>query len=216
MTSPRKREVSIRDQLIGKSMAELIDQGYVTESASLRALNSGHEVSLVQEMGYGGYIYIQAIPLTLDGKTEMVLCTERDITETMKLKELLKEKEEITERYETELEFLRKQHMSGDDIIIASKEMREIMQRSLRIAKLDATVLITGKSGTGKEILANYIYKNSMRRQAPFIKINCAAIPESLIESEFFGYEKGSFTGANVGREAGLFRICQQRHAFSR
>lgn len=197
-----------RDQLIGKSMAELIAQGYVTESASLKALKSGKEEILVQEMGEGGYIYIQAIPLNNDGKIEMVLCTERDITETIRLKELLKEKEEITERYVTELEFLRKQNMTIDnDMIIASKEMREILERSLRIAKLDTTVLITGQSGTGKEILANFIYKNSARKDGPFIKINCAAIPESLIESEFFGYEKGSFTGANAEGKKGFFEV---------
>jgi transcriptional regulator with PAS, ATPase and Fis domain len=196
-------------------MADLIGQGYVTESASLKALKSGHGEGLVQEMGQGGYIYIQAIPLINNGKTEMVLCTERDITETMKLKELLKEKEEIAEIYETELKFLRKQNMSADDdMIIASKEMLEIMQRSSRIAKLDTTVLITGKSGTGKEILANYIYKNSTRNHAPFIKINCAAIPESLIESEFFGYEKGSFTGANVEGKRGFFDVANNGTLF--
>lgn len=204
-----------RNQLNGKNMAELVAQGYISESASLKALNSGKEEILVQEMGEGGYIYIQAIPLVNDGKIEMVLCTERDITETMRLKELLKEKEEITERYETELEFLRKQNMTIDnDIVIASKEMCDILERSLRIAKLDTTVLITGQSGTGKEIIADFIYNNSARKNGPFIKINCAAIPESLIESEFFGYEKGSFTGANTEGKKGFFEVANNGTLF--
>jgi transcriptional regulator with PAS, ATPase and Fis domain len=85
--------------------------------------------------------------------------------------------------------------------------MRTVVEKALRVARLDTTVLLTGESGTGKELVANLIYKNSERTGKPFIKINCAAIPENLLESEFFGYEKGSFSGANKDGKAGIFEL---------
>jgi len=85
---------------------------------------------------------------------------------------------------------------------------------ALRIAKLDATVLIQGESGTGKEIISKIIYKNSARSKGPIIKINCSAIPENLLESELFGYEKGAFTGAHSEGKIGLFELANHGTLF--
>ncbi|HEY0209102.1 sigma-54 interaction domain-containing protein [Acerihabitans sp.] len=90
------------------------------------------------------------------------------------------------------------------NLIGISKPMEELKRIMLRVAKTDASVLIRGESGTGKEVVAENIQKLSARADRPFIKLNCAAIPTSLIESELFGYEKGAFTGATSGR-AGFF-----------
>ncbi|MDF2966027.1 MAG: sigma-54-dependent Fis family transcriptional regulator [Rickettsiaceae bacterium] len=89
-------------------------------------------------------------------------------------------------------------------VIYKSKAMQEVIQTADRIARSDASVLITGKSGTGKEVLAHYIHSKSNRASAAFIKLNCAAIPENLLESELFGHEKGAFTGA-VTKRIGKF-----------
>ena len=75
------------------------------------------------------------------------------------------------------------------------------------VAPSDATVLITGESGAGKEVIADEIYRNSNRNDKPFVKINCAAIPAHLLESELFGYEKGAFSGANAKGKQGLFEL---------
>ena len=75
------------------------------------------------------------------------------------------------------------------------------------VAPSDATVLITGESGAGKEVIADEIYRNSKRNDKPFVKINCAAIPAHLLESELFGYEKGAFSGANAKGKPGLFEM---------
>ena len=83
----------------------------------------------------------------------------------------------------------------------ANSAMKELLETALRVAESDATVLITGESGTGKEVLARLIHRNSPRSNEPFIGVNCAAIPESLIESELFGHMKGSFTGAVKNRK---------------
>jgi len=83
--------------------------------------------------------------------------------------------------------------------------MRRVVQAAERYARSDATLLVTGESGTGKEIVAQGIHRASRRRQGPFVAINCGALPESLLESELFGYEDGAFTGARRGGKPGLF-----------
>ncbi len=94
-----------------------------------------------------------------------------------------------------------------------SRAIREVYAMIDRVAKTPSTVLITGESGTGKELIANAIHKNSDRHDKAFIRVNCAAIPESLVESELFGYEKGAFTGA-VGSKPGRFELADQGTLF--
>lgn len=91
-------------------------------------------------------------------------------------------------------------------VIGSSAKMRNVFTQILKVAPTDSTVLITGESGTGKELIAQSIYEHSLRKDKPFIKINCVAIPEGLLESELFGHEKGAFTGA-VSQKKGKFEI---------
>lgn len=95
---------------------------------------------------------------------------------------------------------------SLQNIIGTSHEMRDVYDKVTQVARANTTVLIRGESGTGKELIAQAIHYNSLRNEKPFIRVNCAAIPETLIESEFFGYEKGAFTGA-VARKKGRFEL---------
>lgn len=90
------------------------------------------------------------------------------------------------------------------ELLFAAKEMQDIITMADKVAKTDAHILISGKTGTGKEVLAHYLHNQSLRSKLPFVKINCAAIPDNLLESELFGHEKGSFTGA-LGRRIGKF-----------
>jgi len=91
-------------------------------------------------------------------------------------------------------------------IVGQSRAMREIFGQILKVAPTDSTVLISGESGTGKELVATAIFEHSARREKPFVRINCVAIPEGLLESELFGHEKGSFTGA-VSQKKGKFEL---------
>ncbi|MDD3365247.1 MAG: sigma 54-interacting transcriptional regulator [Syntrophomonas sp.] len=91
--------------------------------------------------------------------------------------------------------------------VIHSPRMKELVKIATRIARVDSTVLIQGESGVGKELIADVIHVNSNRKNGPFIKINCGAIPENLLESEFFGYEPGAFSGASKNGKIGLFEL---------
>ncbi len=99
------------------------------------------------------------------------------------------------------------------EIIGRSKGIKEILETVLRIAPTDATVLISGESGTGKELIANAIHQKSKRRDKPFIKVNCAALTEALLESELFGHEKGAFTGA-ISKKEGRFELADKGTIF--
>lgn len=96
-----------------------------------------------------------------------------------------------------------------DEIIAESAEMKRILQIAKEVAKTDITVLLTGESGVGKEVIARYIHRNSPRADKPFVAINCAAITETLLEAELFGYEKGAFTGATE-RKPGKFELAHK------
>ncbi|HYL85894.1 MAG TPA: sigma-54 dependent transcriptional regulator [Candidatus Angelobacter sp.] len=118
--------------------------------------------------------------------------------------------QEVSEnlRWKKEAGYLRRElrRLTGlDNIIGQSPKMRAIFELIQTVAPQSSRVLITGESGTGKELVARAIHENSLRAQAPFITINCGAFPETLLESELFGYMKGSFTGANENRQ-GLFQ----------
>lgn len=93
--------------------------------------------------------------------------------------------------------------------IAQNARMKEVFEQAKQIASSNANVFIHGESGTGKEVMAQFIHYHSQRAQQPFIKVNCAAIPDTLIESEFFGYDKGAFTGANA-KKLGRFEMAHQ------
>ncbi|MGG1576055.1 sigma-54 interaction domain-containing protein, partial [Fictibacillus sp. NRS-1165] len=121
---------------------------------------------------------------------------------------------EITDLQRMEMKLRKKLHESGleakyrlDDIIGESRTIKEAKEQAKIISQTDATVLITGESGTGKELFAQGIHLGSSRAIGPFVAVNCAAFPESLLESELFGYEEGSFSGARKGGKQGLFEL---------
>lgn len=198
-----------RNEIIGRTMDELIEIGYVLyESSVLKAIKSRKEESIVQALGEGGHLLATSVPMFYKNEVDLVICIERDITDIVNLEELLNAQKTITNNLREELASFKGLRENGEsDMIANSMAMIKIRDRAINIGKTNATVIITGESGTGKEVLANLIQKNSNRAEAPFIKINCAAIPETLIESEFFGYEKGSFTGADKNGKIGFFEL---------
>ncbi|MEZ0344539.1 MAG: sigma-54 dependent transcriptional regulator [Caldimicrobium sp.] len=151
----------------------------------------------VISMKKGAYHYLSK-PINLE---ELLLVIERALNEHKLTKEvfLLKERLKYLSRDEWE---------TPEGIIAESPAMKKILALVNKIAQTQAPVLITGESGTGKEVIAKLIHQVSPRSDGPFIKINCAAIPETLLEAELFGYEKGAFTGATQTKP-GLFELAE-------
>jgi len=94
----------------------------------------------------------------------------------------------------------------GGNIVCSSKSMQEVLVRAQQVARSDVTVFVMGESGVGKELVSRYIHENGDRKEMPFVAVNCAALPENLLESELFGYERGAFTGAST-RKPGKFEL---------
>jgi len=123
------------------------------------------------------------------------------------------------ERVETKVrqELYLKGHVAQftfEDIVAHSQSMQDLLERSSRYAVTEATILIMGETGTGKELFAQSIHNASKRLDKPFVAINCAAVPENLLESELFGYEEGAFTGARKGGKKGLFELAHKGTLF--
>ena len=124
------------------------------------------------------------------------------LSNTLKHAELLRMKELLTD--DNRYLYRELQRISGDEIVGADFGLREVMQKVRHVAPTESPVLLMGETGVGKDVIANAIHLGSARREGPFIPVNCGAIPESLIDSELFGHEKGSFTGA-LSRRRGRF-----------
>ncbi|MGD8975185.1 MAG: sigma 54-interacting transcriptional regulator [Desulfobacterales bacterium] len=130
----------------------------------------------------------------------------------IKLETIRMDKERLREE-NRRLQSVLKDKYSISNIIGNSNKMREVFQMVSQVSKSNATVLIRGESGTGKELVANSIHYNSLRAKSPFVKVNCAALPATLIESELFGHEKGAFTGA-IKQKIGKFELANKGTIF--
>lgn len=164
----------------------------------------------------GHDMVVQRIPIKRDGKVIAVFgqVMFKDVREVSKLAKKLTMLESKVELYEQELMVLRSARYTMDSIIGMSDPMRELKRESLKAAATHLPVLITGESGTGKELFAQAIHHASARRLHPFVRINCAAIPRDLMESELFGYEQGAFTGALSKGKPGKFELAHHGTVF--
>lgn len=140
------------------------------------------------------------------GEITQVMTIIRDLTQLIELKNKIEEIDKEKDKYKNELRAL-KEFNRYKDLIGESADIERIKNLIDSVAKTDATVLITGETGVGKEVVARELYANSKRKNGPYVKVNCAAIPENLLESELFGYEKGAFTGAQQKEKLGLFEV---------
>jgi transcriptional regulator with PAS, ATPase and Fis domain len=128
----------------------------------------------------------------------------RDITELNHLRAEIEESRLLNSRYYQSIREHEELEQMLKDMVVKSNCMLQVVHRAVKVAGSDVSVLLSGESGTGKSMLARAIHQMGGRKHKPFVKINCGTIPDSLIESELFGYEKGAFTGARVEGKAGL------------
>lgn len=189
-------------EVMGKNLAEYMPNDITLDV--IQSLNPYHD--LMYELRDNVYVVSNAVPVKMPaGDIVGAVCTTVDVSKSKMLIEQL-------EQANTRVKNLQ-QHLStgcGEDkelFYTINEETRKVANQARRVASTDATVLIQGESGTGKELMANVIYRNSKRPNAPFIAVNCSAIPSTLFESEMFGYEAGSFTGGSKSGKQGKFEM---------
>lgn len=192
------------EEVIGKTMYELVAQGYYDRSCSVEVIETLKPVTFVQKIKTGRTVLVTGNPVFNEkGELISVITNGRDITELNELKRKVEHVKGLSQHYKNELNSLK----GSTDYVVASSVMEELMKQISRLAKFDSAILVTGESGVGKEIVAEQIHLQSLRSDMPYIRINCASIPENLLESELFGYVEGAFTGAKKGGKMGIFEL---------
>jgi|SRR5579875_871188 len=202
--------------VIGENILDLEEKGWFKPSVTRKVLEQKRKVSIVQHNRFGRKILAVGNPIfNRKNELERIVIASRDITAVKKLEEELKEAKNLKEKYRKEVDILKKVHQGNrKQIIYQSEQMKNLMFEVEMVARVESTVTIYGESGVGKELIAHAIHQLSPRAEKPFIKINCGSIPENLLESELFGYEKGAFTGALSHGKKGLFELANEGTLF--
>jgi PAS domain S-box-containing protein len=205
------------EMVLGRNVVDIVAEGLLYKNAvTLEVIKQKKTVNAIgQSLVNKKKMLITGSPiLDADGNVKKVVINNRAMTDldeiksqldTTKNKLKISQQENIKKNHE--LSIFRKNQIDTVSFIGECLALQNIKALIEQVAPTDASVLITGSTGTGKEVVANGIVKYSRRSEKPFIKINCSAIPESLLESELFGYVKGAFTGANKEGHLGLFEI---------
>ncbi|MEB3100845.1 sigma 54-interacting transcriptional regulator [Ferviditalea candida] len=199
-----------RTDLVGINLMELEGEGSFFSSIVKMVIDRKKKISVTQETYAGKTFLAVGNPVFNErGKLERIVIALRDITENLMLKEELRHIRKESEKYKKELENLRNRrgYNLNQQLVYGSEKIEKLMKYIKKISNVSSTVLLTGESGVGKEVFARAIHELGPRRNKPFIKVNCGAIPETLLESELFGYEKGAFTGANSSGKQGFFQL---------
>lgn len=196
---------------IGRHITEVVENTrmHVVARTGKAEINESQSIK-------GQNMLVQRIPIKENGKVVAVYgqVIFKDIKDIGKLAQKLSELESKVRLYQKELNSLRSTRYSFDSIIGRSEVMLRLKKEALQAAATNLSVLIAGESGTGKELFAQSIHHGSSRKDKPFIRLNCAAIPKDLLESELFGYDKGAFTGAKTTGKPGKFELAHTGSIF--
>jgi PAS domain S-box-containing protein len=203
------------EEVVGRNIKELVAEGVFDRSVTHEVLKRKTALTMIQQIKGGKRILITGNPIFNEkGEIAFVLTNERDISELDNLRGHLQEAQALAKGYSSKLSELEMKDIELSNIIFRSAEMQRILEMALRVAQVDSTILLLGESGVGKSMIAKLIHKHSQRNKGPFIRVDCAGIPDSLIESELFGYEKGAFTGARPEGKPGFFELANNGTLF--
>ena len=181
-------------ELAGRSLYDMVGpDNYFSGSASILVIKKKAPVTATYSTRTGRKLLVKGRPVfDDDGDIRYIINTIWDLTVVQYSKKI-------------DADTARSQMLNEEDIVTCSQNMSDVIDLALRVAGTDSTILLTGESGVGKSLLAKVIHRASERKHKPLLQINCAAIPETLLEAELFGYESGAFTGADRKGKAGLF-----------
>lgn len=193
--------------LVGRNMRDVAEEGRFP-SAVVRAIETRTIIKDEQHHKNGRSYFVYSIPY-IDSNDDLkyIISNLVDTQEINAIKQELAVTKESEKSLKRKVDYLTRAKDAQQSLIYVSVKMGDVIDICDKIARFNTTVLITGDSGCGKELLANYIVRHSLRADAPYIKINCSAIPEALLESELFGYEPGAFTNAKEKGKKGIFEI---------
>jgi len=204
-----------REDLIGRNMRDLVNERVFDHSVTLEVLKKGTQVSLMQNIKGNKQVLVTGTPILDEGgRIVLVVTNVRDMTDLNDLRAELEKSKRLSSRYyQSLLEQERFEH-ALDSMVVKSSAMTQVIQKAVKVAGVHTLVLLQGESGVGKSMLARIIHLMSARKERPFVKISCGTIPDSLMESELFGYTKGAFTGAAPEGKAGLIETADTGTVF--
>jgi PAS domain S-box-containing protein len=194
-------------QLVGKKFSELDTESHICLGAieEVIRLTRFHKknLTLQRRLITGNEIFVTGNPIfDRQGQVNRVLLNVRDVTDLKSLEDQIKN---VSALYGDFQQVCDEKPSSFRGVVAESPAMRRLLDLVLRVSRVDSTVLLQGPSGVGKDVFARLLYRLSARNRKPFVSVNCGAIPETLLESEFFGYKKGAFTNADPTGKVGLF-----------
>jgi PAS domain S-box-containing protein len=199
-------------EVIGKPISYLEEKGLTYATVTPEVIRTGRRVSVMPYVKRTGkHLLCTGTPVFDDhGRLFLVVVNERDITELNAIREELQQSRMVTAKMSEELAELTLLETETGDVVAESEEMQQVLKTALKLSRLDASsVLILGETGTGKGMLAKFIHRHGRRAGKPFVQLNSAALPETLLEAELFGYERGAFTGAREDGKAGLIEMAR-------
>lgn len=199
-------KVESPEKIIGKNIEEFSKRKIFQPDVFDLCKKQKKKVTAIQESTGTCRVWSVATPVYHEGKLEKVVVLSRDITQQSTASKEDDDNQTAQNRQDT--------NNIEKRLVYRSKKIEQLVKEIKRVAQFNSTILLEGESGVGKEVFAQKIHTASPRNKQPFVRINCGAIPENLIESELFGYERGSFTGADKNGKAGLFEIANHGTLF--
>lgn len=195
------------NQILGENIDFLIGQGCMPPLVLPTVLEKTKTLNVIKTIGGRDYLIVASPAFGSEGKLIRIVVIFKDIDYLNELILNLRVTKEPASRSCNQPANPRDPMLHQEDMVATSLAMRRVVSLAHKISHVDSNVLITGETGVGKEVVAKAMHKYSNRMEGPFIKLNCGAIPESLLESELFGYESGAFTGAKKDGKMGLVEL---------
>ena len=204
-----------REDVIGRTTEELVETGILTRSTSQECLETQETIigTVKSQIGYE-MLNISRPVFDDNGKLSFIMTYGQRSDSTEEFLKSIENERRKANNYKEALQRISEIVTESDLLIVEDESVKLLYDKASNVATTDSTIMIYGESGVGKDVLANYIHRVSLRKDEPFIPVNCAAIPRDLIESEFFGYVKGAFTGANSNGKPGLFELANKGTLF--
>jgi transcriptional regulator with PAS, ATPase and Fis domain len=205
-----KRINSSPKDVVGMNVEDFVHTGVVDKLVTHEVINTKAAVTCLQRLSDGKRLLATGTPLfDHHGEIDLVIVNESEISDASVLPENFKEDRILLHHPREKVSNVLDGSNAYSDLILQSRKIQDVFSRAMRVAAVDSSVLIQGESGIGKTLFAQIIHRGSGRSKSIFNRVDCGAIPESLIESELFGYDKGAFTGAKTEGKPGQFEMTE-------